>query len=140
MIVWEVASDRWRKKYDGMSYDQRRQIKEFPKENERLRKAVTRSNARQSDPVEGMPGNRTSVLAKPLSLSSRRACIDHLRSVLCPKISERRICRTLGQQRSRRRRRPRSRDDEGQLTRDIVELPRRYDRYRYRRIAALLRS
>jgi len=70
----------------------------------------------------------------------RRACIDHIRSVLPKKVSERRICQALGQHRSTQRRRPKGRDDEGQLTEDIVELARRYGRYGYRRIAALLRS
>ena len=46
----------------------------------------------------------------------------------------------MGQHRSTQRRRPKGRDDEGQLTEDIVELARRYGRYGYRRIAALLRS
>ena len=55
-------------------------------------------------------------------------------------MSERRICRVLGQHRSTQRRIPRGRDDEEQLIADIVELVRRYGRYGYRKIAALLRS
>ena len=55
-------------------------------------------------------------------------------------MSERRICRVLGQHRSTQRRIPRGRDDEERLTADIVELVRRYGRYGYRKIAALLRS
>ena len=55
-------------------------------------------------------------------------------------MSERRVCRVLGQHRSTQRRIPRGRDDEEQLTADIVELVRRYGRYGYRKIAALLRS
>jgi hypothetical protein len=43
----------------------------------------------------------------------------------------------LGQHRSTQRRIPRGRDDEEQLIADIV---RRYGRYGYRKIAALLRS
>ena len=46
----------------------------------------------------------------------------------------------LGQHRSTQRRTPRGRDDEEQLIADIVELVRRYGRYGYRKIAALLRS
>jgi len=46
----------------------------------------------------------------------------------------------LGQHRSTQRRIPRGRDDEEQLIADIVELVRRYGRYGYRKIAALLRS
>ncbi len=55
-------------------------------------------------------------------------------------MSERRVCRVLGQHRSTQRRIPRSRDDEEQLVADLVELARRYGRYGYRKIAALLRS
>ena len=56
------------------------------------------------------------------------------------RLSERRICRVLGQHRSTQRREPRGRDDEERLTADIVELARRYGRYGYRKIATLLRS
>jgi putative transposase len=55
-------------------------------------------------------------------------------------VSERRVCRVLGQHRSTQRRIPRGRDDEEQLIADIVELARRYGRYGYRKIAELLRS
>jgi transposase InsO family protein len=55
-------------------------------------------------------------------------------------VSERRVCRVLGQHRSTQRRIPRGRDDEEKLIADIVELSRRYGRYGYRKIAELLRS
>ena len=54
-------------------------------------------------------------------------------------ISERRVCRVLGQARSTQRYRGRCSDEEAQLTRRIVALAREYGRYGYRRIAALLR-
>jgi putative transposase len=38
-------------------------------------------------------------------------------------LSERRVCRVLGQHRSTQRKRPRGHDDEEQLTADIVEPP-----------------
>ncbi len=56
------------------------------------------------------------------------------------KVSERHICRVLGQHRSTQRRFPRGRDDEEHLTEDIVALARHYGRYGYRKIAELLRS
>jgi len=56
------------------------------------------------------------------------------------KLSERRICRVLGQHRSTQRRKPRGRADEERLVADMVELVRQYGRYGYRRIAALLRD
>ena len=56
------------------------------------------------------------------------------------KVSERRVCRVLGQHRSTQRRLPVGRDDEDELTADIVALVRKYGRYGYRKIAELLRS
>jgi putative transposase len=55
-------------------------------------------------------------------------------------VSERRLCRVLGQHRSTQRRIPGGREDEERLTADIVELARQYGRYGYRKIAELLRS
>ena len=55
-------------------------------------------------------------------------------------VSERRACRALGQHRSTQRKVPRGRDDEAALTADLVELARRYGRYRYRKIGALLKA
>ena len=55
-------------------------------------------------------------------------------------MSERRVCRVLGQHRSTQRRIPHGRDDEEKLIADIVELVRQYGRYGYRKIAELLRS
>jgi transposase InsO family protein len=55
-------------------------------------------------------------------------------------VSERKACAVLGQHRSTQRKAPRGADDEAALTADIVELAKRYGRYGYRRIAALLRN
>ncbi|GJE53407.1 hypothetical protein GOFOIKOB_6486 [Methylobacterium tardum] len=55
-------------------------------------------------------------------------------------VSERRACRALGQHRSTQRKVPRGRDDEAALTADLVELARRYGRYGYRKIGALLKA
>ena len=55
------------------------------------------------------------------------------------KVSERRVCRVLGQHRSTQRRIPTGRDDEEQLTADIIELARRHGRLGYRKIAEMLR-
>jgi putative transposase len=55
-------------------------------------------------------------------------------------VSERRACRALGQHRSTQRKVPRGRDDEAALLADLIELARRYGRYGYRKIAALLRA
>ncbi|NIP14488.1 MAG: IS3 family transposase, partial [Pseudomonadales bacterium] len=75
---------------------------------------------------------------KLLSPSRRRRCIESVRQTLS--VSERRVCRTLGQHRSTQRKIPRGRDDEERLTADVIELARRYGRYGYRRVTALLRE
>lgn len=56
------------------------------------------------------------------------------------KVSERRVCRVLGQHRSTQRRVPQRRADEDRLVADIIELTRQYGRYGYRRVVALLRD
>ena len=56
------------------------------------------------------------------------------------KLSERRVCRVLGQHRSTQRRIPQGRDDEERLTADLIELARRHGRLGYRKIAEMLRS
>jgi len=68
----------------------------------------------------------------------RRACIDHVQSEL--KLSERRVCRALGQHRSTQRHVPTGLDDAERLTTDIVELARQFGCYGYRKIAELLRA
>jgi transposase InsO family protein len=56
------------------------------------------------------------------------------------KVSERRACRALGQHRSTQRKAPRGKEDEEQLRADLIELARKYGRYGYRKISALLRD
>jgi len=56
------------------------------------------------------------------------------------KVSERRVCRVLGQHRSTQRWLPHGRADEESLVADMIELTRQFDRYGYRRVAALLRD
>jgi len=55
-------------------------------------------------------------------------------------VSERRLCRVLGQHRSTQRKAPRGAGDEAALTEDIIALARQYGRYGYRRVTALLRD
>jgi len=56
------------------------------------------------------------------------------------KVSERRACRALGQHRSTQRKTPRGKEDEEQLTADLIALARQYGRYGDRKISALLRD
>jgi putative transposase len=63
--------------------------------------------------------------------------VDHVRAEL--DLSERRVCRALGQHRSTQRKISTS-PDEVALTADIIALALQYGRYGYRRITALLRD
>ncbi|WP_156916806.1 IS3 family transposase [Leisingera aquimarina] len=129
--VTEQTYCRWKKKYGGMGTEQLKELKRLQKENERLRRAVSDLTLDKLILSEAAKG-------KLLSPSRRRACIDHVRSQI--KISERRVCRVLGQHRSTQRRLPLGRADEDRLVEDMIELTRQYGRYGYRRIAALLRD
>ena len=73
-----------------------------------------------------------------MSPARRRACVEHVTAKLG--VSERRACAALGQHRSTQRKAPRTPDGEARLTADILELAKRFGRYGYRRIAALLRQ
>ena len=55
-------------------------------------------------------------------------------------ISERFVCRVLGQHRSTQRKIAKTADDEAALTADIIALAIQYGRYGYHRITALLRN
>ncbi|BAJ81325.1 putative transposase [Acidiphilium multivorum AIU301] len=90
-----------------------------------------RSVAGQGDPDGGGTG-------KLLSPVRRRRCIDHIRGTMS--VSERRVCRVLGQHRSTQRKVPRGADDEAALTGDIIALARQYGRYGYRRVTAIARQ
>ncbi|MCO5088766.1 MAG: IS3 family transposase [Methylobacteriaceae bacterium] len=129
--VTEVTYYRWRQEFGGLKSDQVKRLKDLEAENARLRRAVSDLTLDKMILAEAAKG-------KLLSPARRRACIDHVRSEL--RVSERRVCRVLGQHRSTQRRTPSGRDDEERLTADIVELARQYGRYGYRKIAELLRS
>ncbi|MEI6641994.1 MAG: IS3 family transposase [Novosphingobium sp.] len=131
IAVSEQTYYRWRKEYGGLKTDQARRMKDLEKENLRLRRAVSDLTLDKLILQEAAPG-------KLLSPARRRRCIDHVRQVL--PVSERRICRVLGQHRSTQRKVPRGADDEQALTEDIIALAKQYGRYGYRRVTALLRS
>jgi hypothetical protein len=84
---------------------------------------------RRPDPGPADPGGGR--LGKLPSPARRRACcIAHVRHKL--QASGRRSGAALGQHRSTRRKLPRGRDDEEQLTADLIGLARRYNRCGYR--------
>jgi putative transposase len=55
-------------------------------------------------------------------------------------VSERRVCKVLGQSRTTQRYQRKPREDEEVLTERIIELATRFGRYGYRRITALLKA
>lgn len=63
--------------------------------------------------------------------------MEHVRGKLG--VSERRVCRVIGQSRSPQRQRRSEGDDEAYLRAEIIRLAKAYGRYGYRRITALLR-
>jgi hypothetical protein len=73
-----------------------------------------------------------------VSPARRRVCVEHLVRELG--VSEGKACAMLGQDRSTTQKAPRGEEDEARLTADIIQLAKRYGRYGYRRITALLRS
>lgn len=73
-----------------------------------------------------------------MSPTRRRACVEHVVRELG--VLERKACAVLGQHRSTQRQAPCGCDDEASLTAAIIELAKRYGRYGYRRITALLRD
>ena len=73
-----------------------------------------------------------------LSPSRKRACVTRVRSQLA--VSERRACQVVGQPRTTQRHQLKIRSDEKRLTAAIIRLAKRYGRYGYRRVTALLRA
>lgn len=73
-----------------------------------------------------------------MSSSRKRAAACELQSQF--QVSERRACRVVGQPRSSQRYQSQPRSDEPRLVKRIFELVRRWPRFGYRRIAALLRG
>ena len=75
-----------------------------------------------------------------ISPAKRRKTVGEVRHSLGPeKVSERRVCRVLGQGRSTQRYAPKVQDDELPLVAAIVMLACQYGRYGYRRVTELLR-
>ncbi|MGW8191986.1 IS3 family transposase [Sphingomonas hankookensis] len=131
IAVSEQTYYRWRKEYGGLKTDQARRMKDLEKENARLRRAISDLTLDKLILQEAAKG-------KLLSPARRRRCIDQVRGVL--DVSERRVCRVLGQHRSTQRKVPCGADDEQALTDDVVALAKQYGRYGYRRVTALLHA
>jgi transposase InsO family protein len=135
IAVSEQTYYRWRKEYGGLKTDQARRMKDLEEGSGEGEPSAAPcdlgSDARQTDPAGGSKG-------KLLSPARRRRCIDQIKEVL--DVSERRVCRVLGQHRSTQRKVPCGADDEQALTDDVVALAKQYGRYGYRRVTALLHA
>ncbi len=131
--VTEQTRCRWRKEY-GRPEDRPGQEVEGSGAGERPAEAAARGGrSGQGDPEGGRLGKR-------LSPAKRRRAVGHVREALGhERVSERRVCRVLGQARSTQRRAPRVPDDEPALVKRLVGLATRYGRYGYRRIGEPLR-
>ena len=105
--VTEQTYYRWKKKYGGMGTEQLKELKRLQNGKRAASPGSFGPDTGQIDPVRGRKG-------KLLSPSRRRACIDLVRSQM--KVSERRVCRVLGQHRSTQRRLPQGRADEERLS------------------------
>ncbi|MDP2943086.1 MAG: IS3 family transposase [Candidatus Omnitrophota bacterium] len=127
----EQSYYRWRKEYGGLKLDQAKRMKGLEKENTRLKKIVADLTLDNSILKEAGRG-------KLLSPVKRRRAIDWIREKL-KNVSERRICRVIGQSRSTQRYRCIVQDSDVRLTARVTELAREYGRYGYRRVTALLR-
>jgi transposase InsO family protein len=144
--VSEQTYYRWRNEYGGLDATQARELKELEKENARLTSSrpstcgLGRCVLREEPggrPVVGQCHSEGGAVKKIVSPERRRETVDQVRGVFA--VSERRVCRALGQPRSTQRYQRQGQEDESQLTAAIVVLASRYGRYGYRRITALLR-
>jgi len=73
-----------------------------------------------------------------ISPDKRRQAVEQVQKVM--DVSERRVCRVLGQPRSTQRYQKRIAQDEEVLTTRMVALVSEFGRYGYRRITAMLRQ
>ncbi|MEO0525558.1 MAG: IS3 family transposase [Pseudomonadota bacterium] len=129
--VSDVTYYRWRKEYGGLKIDQAKRLKDLEKENARLKRLLADAELDKAILKEAAFG-------KLLSPERRRRFVDHVTDKLG--VSQRRACRCVGQTRSTQWRKLKVSNDEPALTSAIVDLARKYGRYGYRRITAMLRA
>lgn len=70
--------------------------------------------------THGNPINESLSATDGISPARRRACVEHVQEAL--PVTERRVCRIIGQHRSTQRKLPHGRPDEDALTRPIIAL------------------
>ena len=139
--VTEHTYYRWRKEYGGMGTQQALRLKELEKENARLTSSRCPSGrswwqtSRWIKPSCRRPCGDASAIVSP---DRRRKAVQEAQDEF--QLSERRVCRALGQPRSTQRYVGQQVSDEESLTPRVVQLASQYGRYGYRRITALLRT
>jgi hypothetical protein len=136
IAVSEATYFRWRAEFGGLRLDQVKRLKGSGHCPERAGECSAAAGDGGSDAREG--GAEGGCVGKLVSPARRRRCVEHVTATLG--VSGRFACCVLGQHRSTQQKRPRGAGDEAALTADIIELARRYGRYGYRRITALLRD
>jgi len=88
--------------------------------------------------VLGQCHSQGGALKKVISPDRRRQAVEQVQTVM--DVSERSVCRVLGQPRSTQRYKKRIAEDEEVLAERMIELAREYGRYGYRRITTMLRQ
>src|SRR5215207_4061190 len=134
--VTEVTYYRWRREFGGLKADQVKRLKELEAENTRLRRAVAELTLDKQILAEAARGNFWAPRADAPASST---CGGR-----CPSPSAAPVRRSASTARRSARRRGAAttvqRTALNRLTADVIELARRYGRYGYRKVTALLRD
>jgi transposase InsO family protein len=126
--VGESSYHRWRQRFDPTQVDETRRIRELQNEVERLKLLVAELLLDKKMLQD--------IAKKVVTPTQQRACADYLGEVYT--VSQRRVCRVLGRVRSTLRYRRRARQGEQPLVQAIRRLARKYPRWGYRRVWAVL--
>jgi putative transposase len=133
-VIWKDRSDAVEGRQTNLGYDPEqvgsdRRCRELELKVDRLKKLV-------AELLLDKQMLQDIAKKKVVSPGQQRAAVDYLGEQYG--MSQRRACRIMARSRSVVRYRPRHRDNEPPLSREIKRLPRRHPRYGYRRIHALL--
>src|SRR4051794_25304870 len=132
--VTEVTYYRWRQEYGGLKSNQVKRMKALETENARLRKAIADLTLDKLILQEAARGN----LLPPRAPARR--CRAHPAGANHPRASRRPGAGSAPLDPAKSAAGPGGgKEDEEQLTADLIELARQYGRYGYRKIAALSR-
>ncbi|MCO5143611.1 MAG: IS3 family transposase [Oligoflexia bacterium] len=122
---------RWKREYGSLGVDQAKRLKELEYENNRLKKLVAELALDKEMLKEVAKG-------KLLSPERKRNAVIKLQKTF--NVSENRACKLVEQARSTQRYKPNISDYSEVIREKVIELAKKYGRYGYRRITALLRN